>query len=102
MFKKIANSNNPMIKLTIETPGYFPDGKLSVLDGTVNVKSNEQNRIDFEFFEKPTKNPRVILADSAMSISKKITILTPECLHRLRNTKVELGPQVQDRHLNQA
>ena len=45
----IANSINPMIKLTIETPCNFPDGKLPVLDVTVNVNSNEQNRIDFEF-----------------------------------------------------
>ena len=99
--QEIANSINPMIKLTIETPCNFPDGKLPVLDVTVNVNSNEQNRIDFEFFEKPTKNPRVILADSALSISKKRTILTQECLRRLRNTKIELGPQVQNRHLNQ-
>ena len=57
-------------------------------------------RIDFEFFEKPTKNPRVILADSALSFSKKRTILTQECLRRLRNTKMELGSEVQGVHLN--
>ena len=99
--QEIANSINPMIKLTVETPCNFPDGKLPVLDVTVNVNHNEQNRIDFEFFEKPTKNPRVILADSALSFSKKRTILTQECLRRLRNTKVELGPEIQNKHLNQ-
>ena len=54
----IANSINPMIKLTVETPCNAPDGKLAVLDLKVKVNHEEQNRIDFEFYEKPTKNPR--------------------------------------------
>ena len=58
------------------------------------------NRIDFEFYEKTTKNPRVILANSALSFSKKRIILTQECLRRLRNTKVELGPEVQGKYSN--
>ena len=86
--QKIANAIDPMIQLTVETPCNFADGKMPVLDVTVNVNCMEQNRIDFEFFEKPTKNPRVILADSAMSFSQKRTILTQECLRRLRHTKI--------------
>ena len=95
-----ANSINPMIKLTVETPCNFANGKLPVLDVEVNINKKEENRIDFEFFEKPTKNPRVILADSALSLSKKRTILTQEGLRRLRNTKIELGTKVQEKHLN--
>ena len=38
--------------------------------------------------------------DSALSYAKKRTILTQECLRRLRNTKVELGPEIQRKHLN--
>ena len=98
--QQIANGINPMIQLTVETPCNFEDGKLPVLDVVVDVNESEQNRIDFEFFEKPTKNPRVILADSALGFSKKRTILTQECLRRLRNTKKELGPEVQAKHLN--
>jgi hypothetical protein len=101
IIQQIANSFNPMIKLTVETPCNFPDGKLPVLDVTVKVNEEEQNRIDFEFFEKTTKNPRVILANSALSMAKKRTILTQECLRRLRNTKIELGPEIQRKHLNQ-
>ena len=41
----------------------------------------------------------VILANSALSHPQKRTILTQECLRRLRNTKVELGPEVQRKHL---
>ena len=56
--------------------------------------------MDFEFYEKPTKNPRVVLADSALSFRQKRTILTQEGLRRLRNTKIELGTEVQRSHLN--
>ena len=43
----------------------------------------------------------VVLANSALCQSQKRTILTQECLRRLRNTKVELGKEVQRKHLNQ-
>ena len=65
----VANSINPMIKLTVETPCNFKDGKMPVLDIKVRINDKEENRIDFEHFEKPTKNPRVILASSAFSCS---------------------------------
>ena len=99
IIQSIANSINQMIKLTVETPCNFKDQKITVLDVKVKVNEEENNRIDFEFFEKTTKNPRVILADSALSFSQKRTILTQECLRRLRNTKIELGPEVQKTHL---
>ena len=89
-----------MIQLTVETPCNFKDGKLPVLDVKVDINYEEGNRIDFQFFEKPTKNPRLILANSALSFSKKRTILTQECLRRLRNTKKELGFEVQKIHLD--
>ena len=87
-----------MIKLTVETPCNFANGKLPVLDVEVNINKEEENRIDFEFFEKPTKNSKVILADSALSLSKKRTILTQEVLRRLRNTKLELRTNVREKH----
>ena len=89
-----------MIQLTVDTPCNYTDGKMPVLDIKVNVNQEEDNRINFEFISNPTKNPRVILASSATSQSQKRTILTQECLRRLRNTKVELGPEVQRKHLN--
>ena len=71
IIQKVANSINPMIKLTVDTPCNHEDGKLPVLDVKVDVNQEEDNRIDFEFFEKPTKNPCVILASSAISNSQK-------------------------------
>ena len=55
IIQQITNTVNPMIKLTLETPCNFADGKMPVLDVKVNVNEKEQNRIDFEFFSKPTK-----------------------------------------------
>ena len=100
VIQEVANSIDPMIKLTVETPSNFEDRKLPVLDVKVGINENENNRIDFEFYEKPTRNPRVILMDSALSHAQKRTILTQECLRRLRNTKVEMGPEVQKKHLD--
>ena len=100
IIQKIANKVNPMIQLTVETPCNSDDGKLAVLDVKANINENEHNRIDFEFYEKPTKYPKVILANSALSFNKKRTILTQEGLRRLRNTKIELGPEIQQKHLN--
>ena len=51
-------------------------------------------------YEKPTKNPKVILADSAISSASKRTILTQECIRMLRNTKVELGEKCRNKHLS--
>ena len=96
----VANSIESMTQFTIETPCNFTDRKLPVLDVKVNVNQQEKNRIDFEYYEKPTKLPRVILADSALSFNQKRTILTQECLRILRNTKLELGPDIRKRHLD--
>ena len=73
---------------------------MPVLDVTVNINKLESNRIDFEFYEMPTRNKRVILEDAAIPPNQKRTILTQECLRRLRNTKLELGEETRTKHLN--
>ena len=97
---EVAQSIDGMIKFTYDIPENYKDGKLPVLDVTVNINKLEGNRIDFEFYEKPTKNKRVILEDAAIPPNQKRTILTQECLRRLRNTKLELGEGVRIKHLN--
>ena len=57
--------------------------------------------MDYEFYEKPTRNNRVILADAALPNNQKRTILTQECLRRLRNTKIELAEETKEKHLNE-
>ena len=41
-----------------------------------------------------------MLAESAINAASKRTILTQECLRRIRNTKIELGDEVRNIHLN--
>ena len=48
--QNLANSINPMIKLTVETPSNHPDGKLPVLDITVRINLEAHNRLDFELY----------------------------------------------------
>ena len=95
----VEESIDGMIKFTYEIPDNKL-GKLAVLDVNININRHEKNRMDYEFYEKPTRNQRVILEDAALPSKQKRTILTQECLRRLRNTKLELGKEVQVKHLN--
>jgi hypothetical protein len=97
---EVAQSIDGMIKFTYDIPENYKEGKLPVLDVTVNINKLEGNRIDFEFYQKPTRNKRVILEDAAIPPNQKRTILTQECLRRLRNTKLELGEEIRTKHLN--
>ena len=101
IISQIANSIDPMIQLTTETPCNFKNKMMPILDVQVRINKEEDNRIDFQFFEKETKNSKVILFDSAIDSKSKRTILTQECLRRLRNTKIELGEDIQRKHLNE-
>ena len=40
------------------------------------------------------------MANAAMSAKSIRTILTQECMRRLRNTNVEMGEEIQKKHLN--
>ena len=87
----VAESIDDIVKFTFDVPSKNKNGKIAILDVEVSINRDEGNRIDFEFYEKPSRNDKVILEDSALTASQKRTILTQECLIRLRNTKVELG-----------
>ena len=100
IMKDVAESVDSMLKFTFDTPCSYKENKMPALDIKVNVNHEENERIDYEFFEKATKNPKVILSDSAISSSSKRTILTQECLRRMRNTKIELGEKIRNKHLN--
>ena len=96
--KNIADSIEPMIQFTCDVPSNHIDGMLPVLD--VKAKLDHEGEILFDFYEKSTKNRRVILASSALPWQQKLNILTNEALRRLRNTSEKLGLEVQNNHLN--
>ena len=94
----IANHIEPMIQFTYDIPGSYSDSKLPVLD--VKLWLDPTGEVLFEFFEKATKNSKVILASSAIPRRQKISILTAEAVRRMRNTSRKLGSSVQNKHLN--
>ena len=47
VLQEIANSINPMIKLTVDTPCNYEDGKMPALDIKVNINLKKNNRIDY-------------------------------------------------------
>ena len=91
---EIANSVDTMISFEYDVPEFHDDLKLSVLD--LKVYLDSKNKVIHEFYEKPSKNSRVILASSALSWQQKRTIHTQEALRRLRNTSLSLGENVQN------
>ena len=96
----IAESVDGIIKFSFDIPSNHKSCKLPVLDVELNINKIKENLVEYEFYEKPTKNKRVIFKDAALPSNQKRTILTQECLRRLRNTKVELGEQIRVKHLN--
>ena len=100
VIRDIAGSVDSMITFTYDIPGNYSNGKMPALDLIVSINQAKDNRAEYELYEKPSKNSRVILANSALSSASKRTILTQECLRRLRNTKVELSEETKIKHLN--
>ena len=50
IISQIANSIDPMIQLTTETPCNFKNKMMPILDVQVRINKEEDNRIDFQFF----------------------------------------------------
>ena len=92
ILNEIANDVDPMIRFTFDLPEKHQDKKLPVLD--LKVWLSETDELLHEFYEKPTKNLRTILASSAISWHQKRTILTQESIRRLKNTSESLGAEV--------
>ena len=97
ILQQIANDIDSMITFTQDIPNNYDDKKLPVLDLKVHVDA--QGFLIHEFYEKPTKNKRVILASSALSWKTKRTVFTQEAIRRMRNTSLRLDPKTADKVL---
>ena len=86
-----------MIQFTFDVPSKNPDSKIAILDLKVNLDQN--GNVIHNFYEKPTKHPQLILANSAISYHQKITIMTQEAIRRMKNTNS--GPKYQNIFLSQ-
>ena len=98
ILNQIANDVDSMISFTYDIPSNHETKKMPVLD--VQVYLDSQYRIMHEFYEKPTRNPLVLLASSAHSWQVKRTVLTQEALRRMRNTSPLLDPAITNHHLS--
>ena len=74
MIKDIANDVESMIQFTADVPSSYSDKKVPMLDTKVWLNNEDNNKIYYEFYEKPTKSCFVITKQSAMSTRKKIEI----------------------------
>ena len=64
---------------------------MPILD--LKVSLGQDGTIYHQFYEKPTKNPRVIAANSALSFHSKKNIMVQECIRRLRNINTGIQDQ---------
>ena len=69
IFQEVANSVDRMISFTFDVPSLKADRKIAILDLKLDV--DQSGSICHEFYEKPTKHPQTILANSALSFSQK-------------------------------
>ena len=88
VIQKIANEIEEMIQMTFDVTSNYEDKKVPMLD--MKTWINEEDKILFEYYEKPTKNRMVITKDSAMPIRNKINILSQEVFRRLHNTSSDI------------
>ena len=98
VISEIANKVHEMISFTFDTPERNEDQKLPILD--LKVFLNDENYLVHEFYEKPSRNPRVILASSALSWTLKRTIHTQELLRRMKNNSTFLDESLKNEHLS--
>ena len=74
---------------TMETQEDFPSGWLATLDTDLMVTEN--NRVEYNFYEKPMSSNMVVQKSSAMDENSKMKILANDLTRRLLNTSESLG-----------
>ena len=99
LFGQIGNTVSNFLKLTTDCPSNHPSGYMPMLD--LQVKVDQNNKVEYLFYSKPMSSPFVILANSAMPIKIKRNSLVQEAIRRLRNTKRSLSWDVKARILSE-
>ena len=88
---QIANTIENMISMTYDVPSKHEDHRVPMLDLKVWLNKEDNEKIYYCYYEKPTKCPFVMSKESAMPTSKKIEFLSQETFRRLHNTKKEIA-----------
>ena len=85
--KAIADSILPGIKMEVDLPSNYDDGKLPILDMKVYMRDNF---VVYEHYSKPMATKLVISARSAHSDQTKKSVHISECVRRMCNTSPRL------------
>ena len=88
VLNKIADSIDDMLKFTIDFPSKYEDKRMPVLD--LKVWLENDNTVNYIFYEKPMKSNFVIDKLSALPYSMKMKSLTQEVFRRLHNTNEKI------------
>ena len=96
---KAMNSIYPFLKFTVETEEDFENGRLPTLDCELwmePIQDQKRRKVNFSFFQKSMKTPFVVMKESAMGQSQKISILSNDIIRRLSNCSetVEMSEKV--------
>ena len=84
LITEIANRIDPIIKVTFDVASNYDDNMVPILD--VKVGLNKDGKIVYKFYRKPIASKLLTHGNSAMSMNKKMEIVTQECFKRLHNT----------------
>ena len=94
IIKSIANGINPNIQVKVDFPLNNNDNRLPALDLKLWIEEIEINgqmkpQIIHSHYMKPMANRHVIHKESAMSIKKKINILSNDLVRIIKNTSTK-------------
>jgi hypothetical protein len=85
--RKLGDTINPMIQLTVDYPSNHRNGKVPILDLEVWIvrKEDGHQKVLYSFYEKAMKSKFVLMNSSAVPTMTKRGALTNEAIRRLRN-----------------
>ena len=95
----MMNSVYKTIQFTIETKDDFKSGTLPTLD--TQLWTEDQNKIWYSYYEKPTSAKLVVAKKSAMSENGKVASLSQDLVRRLKNTSLGLSQEQKNEIINQ-
>ena len=78
------NEVESFLMFTTESGEDFEDGWLATLDTSLKVDQN--NKVLFRYWEKPTNTNRVVQKRTAMGENMKVQILSADMIRRIANT----------------
>ena len=101
LLQSIANSIHPSIRMTIDYPSKYRDGKVPMLNVRMWIEEVEGRRlILYEHYEKEMATKMVIHAESAIPQSVKRTVLTQEVLRIMLHCSRNLPWDVVREHIS--